>query len=429
MAARLVKSSKDSIRVEVEISLGRSLLESEELIQKALNEAGTLATLETFSRFDADGSPIQVGAVKFTSKGRLKKTYQTPYGEAEVERYVYQSATGGKTYCPLEITGRMIMTATPRFAKILSYKYADLGLSRLCEDMEISHGRKVLRSYAHKIGELVGSVAQLKEEAWTYSTPLLEKDITTVTVGLDGTCMLMHDDGWREAMVGTVALYDKEGERQHTLYIGSSPEYGKETFLSRLEREIGHVKQSYGKALFIGLADGAKSNWPFLKKHTERQVVDFYHAVEYLVKAAEAYYDTDTKERKAWLDSRCHDLKHKRGAAQRILREMDEWTVLVPWKEGPRWDKLRSALDYFMNNIDEGRMSYGEYVKENLPIGSGVTEAACKVIVKQRLCNSGMRWKTKGAQVVLSLRCLTHTPGRWNQFWEKIDQYGFQMAA
>ena len=42
-----------------------------------------------------------------------------------------------------------------------------------------------------------------------------------MTVGLDGTCMLMHKDGWREAMVGTVALYDKEGERQHTLYIGS----------------------------------------------------------------------------------------------------------------------------------------------------------------------------------------------------------------
>lgn len=137
-----------------------------------------------------------------------------------MDRHVYQSASGGKTYCPLEVTGRIVMTATPRFAKILSYKYADLGLSRLCQDLEISYGRKVLRSYAHKIGELVGGIAQLKEEVWTYQTPVLDAEIATVTVGWDGTCMLMREDGWREAMVGAVGLYDKECERQHIIYIG-----------------------------------------------------------------------------------------------------------------------------------------------------------------------------------------------------------------
>jgi len=54
----------------------------------------------------------------------------------------------------------------------------------------------------------------------------------------------------------------------------------------------------------------------------------------------------------------------------------------------------------------------------------GVTEAACKTLVKQRLCASGMRWKRKGAGIVLSLRALTHTVGRWTQFWQKIDQFG-----
>lgn len=74
-------------------------------------------------------------------------------------------------------------------------------------------------------------------------------------------------------------------------------------------------------------------------------------------------------------------------------------------------------------------MNYSQNVSNNLPIGSGVTEAACKVIVKQRLCNSGMKWKAKGASVVLSLRCLTYTENRWEQFWNKIDQYGFPVAA
>jgi hypothetical protein len=34
-----------------------------------------------------------------------------------------------------------------------------------------------------------------------------------------------------------------------------------------------------------------------------------------------------------------------------------------------------------------------------------------------------MRWKTKGAKIVRSLRALTRTAGRWTQFWQKIDQF------
>jgi hypothetical protein len=38
--------------------------------------------------------------------------------------------------------------------------------------------------------------------------------------------------------VGTVVLYDRRGERQHTMYTAAVPEYGKATFLARLEQEI-----------------------------------------------------------------------------------------------------------------------------------------------------------------------------------------------
>ncbi len=54
-------------------------------------------------------------------------------------------------------------------------------------------------------------------------------DVTTIGIGIDGTCLLMCHDGWREAMVGTISLYDQAGERLHTTYIGATPEYGKTT--------------------------------------------------------------------------------------------------------------------------------------------------------------------------------------------------------
>ena len=39
-----------------------------------------------------------------------------------------------------------------------------------------------------------------------------------------------------------------------------------------------------------------------------------------------------------------------------------------------------------------------EKMEKNLPISSGVIEAAGKVVIKQRMCNSGMRWADEGAK-------------------------------
>ncbi len=89
-------------------------------------------------------------------------------------------------------------------------------------------------------------------------------------------------------------------------------------------------------------------------------------------------------------------------------------------------DDLMAALTYFINH--RHMMDYAAQVKQQLPIGSGVTEAACKTLVKQRLCGSGMRWKNKGAKVILSLRALVQSKGRWQQFWGNIEQYGAHVC-
>jgi hypothetical protein len=51
-------------------------------------------------------------------------------------------------------------------------------------------------------------------------------------------------------------------------------------------------------------------------------------------------------------------------------------------------------------------MQYATYKDLHLPIGSGITEAACKTIFTQRLKLSGMRWTKKGAQTILDLRVI-----------------------
>lgn len=426
--AKIVHRSEKSFKVEIEVSYKKSMLEGEEAIQEAINQAGCLMTGEMLCQFDTDGSPIMIGGVKWTSKGLISKTYQTPYGEAEIERHIYQSPKGGAGFCPLERDARIILTATPKFAKILASKYAEFGSSRVNDDLEGNHGRKVARSFIQNVCDAVGAVAIAKEGEWEYAVPETEKPIKTISVGLDGTCMLMMEEGYRQAMVGTIALFDKEGERQFTLYTAAAPEYGKKTFLQRLDNEVSKMKERYPNAHFVGLADGARDNWDFLETRTDTQIIDFYHVTEYLNKASEGMFPGKKNliKKQEWLDNACHNLKHTPGTPLHLLNELKSFLETNTASADER-EQLQKTITYLENN--KHMMNYPEAVSQNLPIGSGVTEAACKVIVKQRLCSAGMKWKERGAAVVLSLRSLSYTTKRWYQFWKKIDRFGFPVAA
>lgn len=427
MPAAIIARTDAAFTIQVEIPYGSSMLDFEEVIQQRLNEAGVLATQQALQRFDADGSPIQVGDTKLTTKGKLKKEYQTPYGVAPVERYVYQSSRGGKTYCPLDRNARIVVSSTPKFAKMVSHKYAEFGSARVIKDLAENHGRVVARCFVQDVTDAVAAVALAKEEDWDYVLPEPEEPTSTITIGIDGTCLLMCEGGWRETMVGTIGFYDAGGERQQTIYLGATPEYGKATFLGRMEREIARVKVSHPKARYVGLADGAKGNWEFLSRHTEVQVIDFWHAAEYLSDAGDALFCGSTGAKKPWLEASCHRLKHEPGAARQLIRDLKRGAA----EKGvsPDQEDVAAAITYFSNQSRQGRMDYAGLVESHVPIGSGVTEAACKVLVKQRLCGSGMKWKEPGAAAVLSLRCLSYTTDRWSQFWRKIDQYGYPVAA
>ena len=130
----------------------------------------------------------------------------------------------------------------------------------VCADLLENHDRKISHSYLQAVSDHMGTIAQAKEEKWTYETPKLNAAIKSVVLSLDGAMVLIRDDGYREAMVGNISLYDEKGERQHTIYIGEAPEYGKGTFLHRMETEIAKVKTQYPDALYLGIADGARNN-------------------------------------------------------------------------------------------------------------------------------------------------------------------------
>jgi len=75
-----------------------------------------------------------------------------------------------------------------------------------------------------------------------------------------------------------------------------------------MRKEIASIRKSVPlSAKFVGIADGAKDNWSFLRPFVDCEIVDFYHASEYVAKASKV---VNEKEQKEWLSSACHTLKN-----------------------------------------------------------------------------------------------------------------------
>eukprot|EP00831_Metopus_contortus_P002498 TRINITY_DN10912_c0_g1_i1.p1 TRINITY_DN10912_c0_g1~~TRINITY_DN10912_c0_g1_i1.p1 ORF type:complete len:471 (-),score=58.49 TRINITY_DN10912_c0_g1_i1:591-2003(-) len=421
MTAKIISKQGGKLVIEVEMDLDAedAMLDKEALIRAAVNEAGALTTAEALKKFDSEGNPVVTGGRKYTSKGEFLEKYECPYGTIKVSRHVYQSSSGGKTFCPLESAARLILNSTPAYAKIISGQYSRNGAIDAATCVAESLGRRVCPAYVRMIGDSVGELALAQENEWCYDLPQLECDPVAVSVGLDGTCMLLCDSGWREAMVGTISLYDQDGNRLHTIYTGAFPEYDKAEFLQRFDAELSRIKAAFPALIYIGLADGAVENWSFLSPRTERQIVDFYHVSEYVKLAAGLLMPRSKKTRDAWLDDHLHQLKHDDGAAQALLEIFLAAHAKLPVRKR---SELEKVITYFQNHVHQ--MNYSAQLRDNLPIGSGVTEAACKELIKQRLCNSGMRWKKTGASAVIAIRSLVLTKERWFQFWNKISLCG-----
>ena len=402
---------------------GGSLLRLEEQIQEAVNAVGVAAMREMLPRFDDAGPAFVKDGRNWTTKGKVNKIYETAWGEVMVERHVYQTSAGGATLCPFETKARITGgTATPLLARSLSHKYTNNNARAVVRDLEENHGRKLAPSYISDIARAVADAASdpvVEQRAHAPQSP--RKNVRTLVLGLDGTCALICKEGFKSCMVGTIALYDAEGERLETIYLAEAPEAGKATFLAKLDAEWERICAFYPKARRAGLSDGARDYEPWLAARTTWQILDFYHASGYLAGAAPGM-ERGKAKRAAWLEEACHTLKHDHGAARRLAAELSTRAAAATGS-GESVKALKAAATYFTHNVE--RMNYSTAQAMAMPIGSGVTEAACKTLVKARLCQSGMQWTREGAQSVLTLRALLLSPSRWTSLWKHFDQHGF----
>ena len=150
-------------------------------------------------------------------------------------------------------------------------------------------------------------------------------------------------------------------------------------------------------------------NGVHLKLPDGEEVIDFYHAAGHLDTALAAAYGDTHPKRRAQFEKQRHVLLEDYKGVEKVIRS------LVHLRDTyPRRKKIARELKYFRRN--RHRMRYTALKEQGLPIGSEVTEAACKTLATQRMKRSGMRWGEQGGQAILSFRALVQS-NRFERAW------------
>ena len=182
----------------------------------------------------------------------------------------------------------------------------------------------------------------------------------------------------------------------------------------QLAAEVEHALKQYPNVPLVKVADGARDNWTFLSKQLPEgiEVVDFYHAAEHLCSAFDLIYGTDSAQARAKSEAYRQVLLNDDQGVEKVIR-----TLAYHHRRKPRRDTLKKELTYFRRN--RSRMKYAQLRAQNLPIGSGIIEAACKTLVTQRMKRSGQRWTINGGQAILTFRALVQSD-RFDAAWTLV---------
>ena len=235
-------------------------------------------------------------------------------------------------------------------------------------------------------------------------------------VSADGINYLLPDGQGKEIKVA--AIYETEERRNkkgETEIHAVDIEYavaGKGEALARAAYLLS-VKRGVEWAEEIPvLGDGASWIWnripPMFPKDKTTEIVDFYHATEYIWDAGKAVLGQETDETETWAKKYCHTLKH--DGPDFVLRALQ---FLSP-ADSPKPQFVKKAITYFENQGQ--RMNYPLYVEQGFQIGSGSAESGVKQVVGARINQPGMRWNSERATAVAHVRAAILS-GRWDDFW------------
>jgi hypothetical protein len=417
-------------------------------LQELLRELGRIIVewaLNHLEPHDREDLPAQIESGGTWYRRRCKtpnRSVATAFGTITLWRMLYQDIHGVEpSIFPLEIRlGLEAGRATPALAERAARAAVTLPQDAVLAVLRDDHGvrwsattlRAVIAGVAAGMGphrrdaqadRLLGWLEQADRSSGSRK-PVL-------AVGRDGLMLPIRGQAcYREGATATVSVYDRRGRRLGTAYLGRMPEPGQGTLSGQLTALIEAVLRRWTgpPPRLAYITDGGTLQTRYYRRVLQRMsdphhlgrrlrwqwVIDYYHASGYLTQRAEALF-SDAREGASWARKMGRWLKEKPRGIYRVLHSaaaIRRRRIIV---SAAKREQYRTAYAYLRKRIRW--LDYSGYRRDHLPIGSGVTEAACKTVFTQRMKQSGMTWNGESGQWIVDLRVI-HLSGVWSEVYQ-----------
>jgi hypothetical protein len=414
----------------------------EQELRTAFDAAGRALLEEAFHRREPAARDQAAPKVRYHQQTyrlnkRTKAAVATSFGPITLWSWLYLCTEDGEPGLhPLHVClGIGAGAATPLLAERVARASVEHTQAEVRAWLRREHGlswsndrlRAALRDFRRGLAPFVPALQQERvvrwlaqaEASWGRHRPVL-------AVGRDGIMVPMRGGGYQEGSTATVSVYDRQRRRLGTIYLGQMPQTKQTTLSQALTALVQGVLRAYTGPVprLAYITDKGSAPEEFYRRVLRKMkhprdgkplawewVLDFYHVCGYVGQMAEALFGAATPaaaqwfaKMRRWLRERRQGVAQVARSAMQVLdrRRMTTAQRAAFWKAYRYLRRHRRWMDY------EG------YRRRGLPIGSGVTEAACKTVFTQRFKRSGMRWGRESGQVILDLR-VVYLSGLWEE--------------
>jgi hypothetical protein len=370
---------------------------------------------------------------------RTKAEVATSFGPITLWSFLYLNAEDGEPGLhPLHVRlGIADGGATFVLAERVARWAVDFSQQEVRQWLAAEHGlrwsndrlRRVLRAFRRTAVAFQAEAQQERVLQWLGEAERSRgRHRPVLALGRDGVLVPIRGHGYQEASTATVSVYDRRGQRLGTIYLGRMPEAHQATLTEALTALTTAVLQQWAGPLprLVYVTDKGQAQddyyrrvlrrWPDPRHPGQRLtwawVLDFFHVCGYVGQLREALFGTGGY---GWYARMRHWLRHRGQGAVQIIRSAMQHYQRRPLSQAAQ-EAFWKAYGYLRRH--RRWMDYAGYRRLGLPIGSGVTEAACKTVFTQRLKRSGMRWHKESGQVIVDLRVL-HLSGVWQEVVRK----------
>jgi len=250
-------------------------------------------------------------------------------------------------------------------------------------------------------GELRKSRKRTAELACVADIPPAPRTTAEILTALFGTAT--H----ATTMAGSSDAGSQHGPKAQgkTLFASARKPIGQvisDAFAEADRRDPGHARP------WFAVVDGNNAQIDAINAHAAKHqvnvpiLIDFIHVVQYLWKAAGAFFNTGDPDARAWVkDQAAKILAGKaRDVHAGIRRRATTYGYSTSEREG-----ADACATYLENKKDY--LDYPAFLAAGWPVASGLIEGAARWLIKDRMEVTGARWSLDGAEAILKLRALT----------------------